>query len=595
MMRRHLLAAAIGMLGLCQGQASGDDAGKSKAKGVAGDWQGTLQVTPQVALRITLKFQNSGDGALTGTWGSPDEGLEDLPLSSASFRDGALTFTTKHGVTYKGRQDGSGNEIAGEWTQRGRTYPLRFKRLDPAKVPPKPPIPKELEGMWEGKIKIQGTIELRLVLKVEKGKDGRLKALLASPDQGAANIPINSIDLKDGQLTFESKGIGAKYVGKKTKDGSGFEGTFFQGGLKLPLVLKKTVKVTERPRPQTPRAPFPYRSEAVAYDNKPGGVRLAGTLTLPAGTGPFPAVLLITGSGAQDRDETILGHKPFLVLADHLTRRGIAVLRVDDRGVGGSTRNGPDETIDDHVGDVLAGVHFLMGRQEIDAPRIGLVGHSEGGLIAPLAAIRSSDVAFIILMAGTGLPGVEVLKAQLRLITQAEGASAAELDRSAKVQQRLLDILLREENIQVAQKQITAAAREIMDGMTEEEKKELDESGGDLAALAEPFNNAWFRSFVTYDPRPTLAKVRCPVLAINGEKDLQVPSKENLDEIRKALSSGGNRDFQVIAFPGLNHLFQPCKTGSPSEYAMIETTIAPEVLSSIADWIAGKTEKPVRK
>ena len=278
---------------------------------------------------------------MSGTWGSPDEGLEGLPLGSIAIKDDVLTFATKHGVTYKGKRNAAGTEVVGEWTQRGRNYPLTFKRYDPSKVVAAPPIPKELEGFWEGKLKVTAGIELRLVLKVEKGKDGTLKAALASPDQGANNIPISAIDLKDDTLTFESKIIGAKYSGKKTKDGTGFEGQFTQGGLKLPLVLKKTDKLSVAARPQTPKPPFPYRSEEVTYENKAGGVKLAGTLTLPPGQGPFPAVLLITGSGPQDRDETILGHKPFLVIADALTRRGIAVLRVDDRGVGGSTGIGP--------------------------------------------------------------------------------------------------------------------------------------------------------------------------------------------------------------------------------------------------------------
>ncbi|MHB1558348.1 MAG: alpha/beta hydrolase family protein [Isosphaeraceae bacterium] len=588
-MNRLIGAVAFAVLIAAQAGANGQEAGKATSREIAGDWESTLNVTPQIGLRITLKIERAKDGALSGTWGSPEEGLEGLPLASITFRDGAVELATKHGATFKGRLNEASTDLDGEWLQHGRKYALKFRRFDPARVPARPPIPKELEGIWEGTLKIQKTISLRLVLRVEKNKDGRLGATLASPDQGAARIAVTAIGLRDGELTFESKVVGAKYAGKRNKDGTGFDGEFQQGGLKIPLVLKKTDKVVEPSRPQTPRPPFPYRSESVSYDNTAGGVKLAGTLTMPNGGGPYPAVLLITGSGAQDRDETIFAHKPFLVIADYLTRRGIAVLRVDDRGVGGSTDKGPDETLDDHVGDVLAGVAFLKGRREIDPSRIGLAGHSEGGIIAPLAFVRSPDVAYIILMAGTGLPGVEILKAQGRLISRVEGATDAELERSAKVQQRLLDILIEEKDVEKARTRIAKAAREIMAGMTEAEKKDLRESGGDLAALAEPFNSAWFRSFVTYDPRPTLKKVRCPVLAINGEKDLQVPAKENLDEIRKALESGGNRDVKVIAFPGVNHLFQPCKTGSPGEYGTIETTIAPEVLKAMADWISVKT------
>lgn len=593
-MKRLIGAMAFAALIAAQGGTYGDDAVRAKTQGIAGDWEATLNVTPQIGLRITLKIERAKDGALSGTWGSPDEGLEELPLARITFRDQAVEFATKHGATFNGRLNDPGSELDGEWVQQGRKYALKFRRFEPARVSARPPIPKELEGIWEGTLKIQKTISLRLVLRVEKDKDGRLRATLASPDQGAAKIGVSAIGLKDGELTFESKVVGAKYAGKRNKDGTGFDGEFQQGGLKIPLVLKKTEKVVEPSRPQTPRPPFPYRSESVTYDNVAGGVKLAGTLTMPNGTGPFPAVVLITGSGAQDRDETIFAHKPFLVIADYLTRRGIAVLRVDDRGVGGSTDKGPDETLDDHVGDVLAGVAFLKGRREIDPARIGLAGHSEGGIIAPLAAVRSPEVAFIVLMAGTGLPGVEILKAQARLISKVEGANDAELERSAKIQQRLVDILIEEKDVEKARTRIAKAAQAIMAGMTEAEKKDLRESGGDLAALAEPFNSAWFRSFVTYDPRPTLTKVRCPVLAINGEKDLQVPAKENLNEIRKALEAGGNRDVKVVVFPGVNHLFQPCKTGSPGEYGTIETTIAPEVLKTLADWIGEKAKSQPR-
>jgi pimeloyl-ACP methyl ester carboxylesterase len=301
---------------------------------------------------------------------------------------------------------------------------------------------------------------------------------------------------------------------------------------------------------------------------------------------------MITGSGSQDRDETILGHKPFLVVADALTRRGIAVLRVDDRGVGGSSGSGARSTSEDFAGDVLAGVAFLKGRKDIDPARIGLIGHSEGGLIAPLAAARSNDVAFIILMAGTGLPGVDILKAQGDLIARAEGATEAEMKHSREIQQRAIDIFLKEKDEQVARTKLAATMKEMLAAAPAAVKKRFEESGDLSEAMIDQFNNAWFRSFLVFDPRPTLRKVHCPVLAINGEKDLQVPPRENLAEIEKAVKAGGNRDVKTIEFKGLNHLFQPCKTGSPSEYAKIETTIAPEVLKAIGDWIVEKTKLP---
>jgi pimeloyl-ACP methyl ester carboxylesterase len=558
-------------------------------KGVEGNWEGPLKVTPQIELRITLEVQKDKDGSLSGKWGSPDESLKDLPLQSIALKGNVLSFTTKHQATYKGTLNEKGTEVKGDWAHRGKSFPLKFKRFDPAKVAVKA-IPHELEGIWEGKLKVNGGIELRLALKVEKGKDGALKAALASPDQGANNIPISSISLKEDTLTFESKIIGAKFSGKKDKEGTFFEGEFNQMGAKLPLKLKKTDKISEALRPQTPKPPFPYRSEEVSYENKAGNVKLAGTLTIPQGDGPFSAVVMITGSGAQDRDESILGHKPFLVIADYLTRRGVAVLRLDDRGVGGSTGRISTSTSDDFAGDALAGVAFLKGRKEINPAKIGMIGHSEGGIIAPIAATRSTDVAFIVLMAGTGLPGDKILEAQGQLILKASGASDAHLKFQRDAQQRLIAIIADEKDEKAAEAKLSAELKRIFDALPESEKKAAGEGAAALSeAAVGGFNNAWFRSFLRFDPRTTLRNVHCPVLALNGEKDLQVPAKENLAEIEKAVRAGGNCNVKTIEFKGLNHLFQPCKTGAPSEYAAIETTIAPEALQAMGDWIAEQT------
>jgi uncharacterized protein len=559
-------------------------------KGVEGSWEGPLKVTPAIELRITLDVTKGKDGSLSGKWGSPDQGQKDLPLDSIAFDDGVLTFSAKNaGATYKGKLNESGTEFVGEFAQGGKTFPLALKRFDPSKVVVLA-VPKELEGIWEGKLKLNGGVELRLALKVEKGKDGALKAALASPDQGANNIPVSSIGLKDNVLTFESKSIGAKFTGKKNKGGTAFEGEFNQGAAKLPLTLTKTDKISEAARPQMPKPPFPYRAQDVEYENKAGGVKLAGTLTLPPGNGPFPAVILITGSGAQDRDESLLGHKPFLVLADYLTRRGVAVLRVDDRGVGGSTGSIKTSTSEDFAGDALAGLSFLKKRKDIDSRKIGMIGHSEGGIIAPIAAALSKDVAFIVMMAGTGLPGSEILEAQGQLILKAGGASESQLKHQRDAQKRLINIIAQEKDEKAAKVMLTAALKEIRAALPESERKALGDAGGGISeAAVNQFNNPWFRAFLTFDPRSTLRMVQCPVLALNGEKDLQVPAKENLAEIAKALKAGGNSNVKTVEFPGLNHLFQPCKTGSPNEYAAIETTIAPEALKTMGDWIVART------
>ncbi len=566
---------------------AGDDAPRNE--GVAGRWEGRLIVTPQIDLRVTLELTRANDGSLAGTWGSPDQGAKGLPLDGIAFTQGVLTFSAKTaGATYKGKLTESKTEIAGEWSQGGNRLVLNFKRFDPSRVVVTS-IPKELEGTWQGKLKVNGGVELRLALVVAKGEDGVLTSKLASPDQGANDIPVSSVALKDDRLSFESKIIGAKFDGKRTERGMAFEGEFHQGGLSLPLELTKSDKLTEPARPQLPKPPFPYRALDVTYENKPGGVRLAGTLTVPPGAGPFPAVVLITGSGAQDRDESLLGHKPFLVLADYLSRRGVAVLRVDDRGVGGSTGSIKSATSEDFAGDVVAGIRFLKGRKEIDVTKLGLIGHSEGGLIAPIVAARTRDVAFIVLMAGTGLTGREILEAQAQLILKAEGSTEPEMKFEREAQKRLIDIIAHEKDEKLAQAKLAAALKELRAALPASTPKDLAEKTGALSeAAVSGFNNAWFRYFLTYDPRPTLREVKCPVLAINGEKDLQVPARENLAEIAKALHAGGNRNVTTVELPGLNHLFQPCETGSPGEYGAIETTIAPEALKTMGDWIAGQ-------
>jgi uncharacterized protein len=346
---------------------------------------------------------------------------------------------------------------------------------------------------------------------------------------------------------------------------------------------QSTAKSTALNRPQEPKKPYPYDEEEVGYENKRDGVKLAGTLTLPRGKGPFPAVLLITGSGSQDRNESLLGHKPFLVLADYLTRQGIAVLRVDDRGVGGSSGSVPNSTTENFAADVMAGIEFLKTRKEIDPKQIGLIGHSEGGLIAPMVAAQNDDVAFIVLMAGTGLTGEETLYQQGALILKAGGASAEQLAKQRATQESMFKILKWEKDPLTIEKRLHEA---LSSSLTEEEKKKAEQA---IAAQIKLVNTPWFCYFLTLDPRPVLRKVKCPVLAINGENDLQVPANKNLREIEAALKAGGNKDLTIVRLPKLNHLFQTSETGSPNEYIKIEETIAPVALRTIGDWILKRT------
>ncbi|MBS1787120.1 MAG: alpha/beta fold hydrolase [Acidobacteria bacterium] len=445
-----------------------------------------------------------------------------------------------------------------------------------------------IEGNWEGTLNV-GAVKLRLVLKVTKAADGSLTAKADSPDQGATDLAVDVVTFKDGALHFEMKRLMASYDGKFNPDSSQFTGEFKQGGGSFPLTLKRVTTPTAYNRPQEPKKPYPYDEEEVSYENKRDNVKLAGALTLPRAKAPFPAVILITGSGPQNRNEELLGHKPFLVLADYLTRQGIAVLRVDDRGVGGSTGSVPNSTSENFAADVMAGIEFLKARKDINAKQIGLIGHSEGGIIAPMVAAQSSEVAFIVLMAGTGLTGEEILYLQGALIAKANGANAETLAKQRAQQERTYAILKKEPDNAVVEKLLREELNKQLAGMTDEERKKAGDPEKAFSVQVKQITAPWFRYFLTYDPRPALRSVKCPVLALNGENDLQVPVNENLREIETALKAGGNKDVTIVRLPKLNHLFQTCETGSPSEYSKIEETIAPVALKTMGDWILKHT------
>jgi dipeptidyl aminopeptidase/acylaminoacyl peptidase len=471
--------------------------------------------------------------------------------------------------------------------QRGLFGVMLLVAVVPLQAQDDPKMPR-LEGIWLGAIKTEG-VEIRLAFHVS-AKDKQWTASFDVLEQQVKGVPVEKVSFKDGVVRFDLKGNVVFFEGTLSKEGTDIAGTFKQGDMAFPLTLKRVDKLPDLSRPQDPKRPYPYLEEEVTYENKKAGIKLAGTLTLPKGKGPFPAVLLITGSGPQDRDETIFGHKPFLVIADYLTRQGIAVLRVDDRGVGGSTGNTSDSTTDDFAGDVLTGVEFLKGRADIDAKRIGLIGHSEGGIIGPLVASRSKDVGFVIMLAGTGLPGHDILMRQRKLIMEAAGASKELVELDQKYLAMAIPIIEKEEQVKVARERILeeiAAWKAKADPKDKQTLEQIEQRAKlDVAQLT----TKWFRYFFSYDPAPALRKVQCPVLVLNGEKDLQVPCKANLNAIAAALKEGGNQDFTIKEFPNLNHLFQTCKTGSPSEYFTIQETIAPVVLETMAEWIKARVK-----
>jgi len=337
-------------------------------------------------------------------------------------------------------------------------------------------------------------------------------------------------------------------------------------------------------RPQNPRPPYPYIAEDVACETGTSAT-LAGTLTLPPGSGPFAAAVLISGSGPQDRDETIQGHKPFWIIADYLTRRGLAVLRLDDRGVGGSGGKSSETTLSEMADDVLAVVRYLKTRKEIDPKRIGLIGHSEGGLVGPLAATRSSDVAFVVMLAGTGVDGVKLLELQAELVNRSMGvpATAAAFNRS--VQQMMIAIVRSEEDPEAAAAKIRVAWRRIKEDAPVEQRALLDGADPQIETGIRRITSRELRSFLLYDPAEALSKLRVPVLVMNGSRDIQVSPRQNLPAILGALMAAENSDITLVEMPGLNHLFQRCRKCSVPEYAELEESFSPAALDVIGEWI----------
>ena len=437
------------------------------------------------------------------------------------------------------------------------------------------------EGAWLGVLDV-GSLKLRLAVHVDRRPDGSLHATLDSLDQDLTGLAIDRITLTGSTVRFEATKLGATFEGKL--DGDTIVGTFTQRR-PFPLALSRVDKIEAPRRPQTPARPFPYREEEVAIsvaaaprDPKRAAdkITLGGTLSLPPGAGPFPAVVFVTGSGSQDRDETMFGHKPFLVLSDALVRRGIATLRLDDRGVGSSGGGDEHLTTLDFVEDVRSELAWLAARPEIDKRAIGIVGHSEGALIAPIVASRDDRARFIVMLAGQGMPGDSISYAQQAVLARAAGASADRIHEDRAATERLYRRLRAARTDAEADAAITA--------FVESDPQQRQAREAQRRQLRSP----WVRTWLALDPVPYLEKVRAPVLAISGDRDIQV-TKDNLPLIERALRRGKNRDAAVKLIPGVNHLFQHCTTGLPSEYGAIEQTFAPEALQLVIDWIATRT------
>jgi len=443
-------------------------------------------------------------------------------------------------------------------------------------------LAQEFTGYWEGILDIQ-TTKLRLGFRIKETADGIYQATMDSPDQGTKGIPIPSTMVNQNRIVMRLPNALIEYTGLLNEEDQ-IIGTFIQEGQSFPLSLSKKIVRKEVKRFQEPTKPYPYKEEEITFRNEEEGIILSGTLTIPKGEGVYPAVILITGSGPQNRNEELAGHKPFLVLADYLTRKGIAVLRYDDRGVGASKGNFKEATTLDFASDVTSALLYLNNRKDIHNSQIGLIGHSEGGVIAPLVASKTKDVRFIVLLAGTGVTGEQILLSQLKKFKEVSGLKKEEQQKILKIHSEIYALINTSQNLNSLKNELRLYLDIKWKDYPNAQKSGMNKKDFINLQMSQ-ISTPWMHFFISHDPTLALSKVKCPVLALNGEKDWQVNYEINLKAIEMALAQGGNTQFSIKSFPGLNHLFQECQTGSIVEYAQIEQTLSPLVLKEISRWV----------
>ena len=440
-----------------------------------------------------------------------------------------------------------------------------------------------ITGSWLGKLKTGG-VQLRIVFDISINDEGAYIATMRSPDQSAGVIPMDEVTFSADSLIISAPSLMGEYKAMMISD-KNLEGVWTQAGMKYDLDLVKQTETFELNRPQEPQPPYPYKQENITFPSVSGKFSLAGTLSLPYGDGPFPAVVLVSGSGSQNRDEEISGHKPFKVIADHLTRGGIAVLRYDDRGVGESGGSPAGATTADLAGDARSAVEYLFSREETDNNSIGIIGHSEGGLIAMKLAAENKDIGFIVSLAGPGLKGRIILEDQSRYISSLNNVPEEIIEQSMQVNNIIYDLI---EEYSDSEKGIDAIRSSVRDfyqdaGSGEEIINQILEN---ISRTINASSYPWLRYFLQSDPAEYFPEINCPVLALNGGKDCQVIAEKNINAIVSRLRSSGNGDVTGRVLPGLNHLFQEAETGLPDEYGEIEQTISPAVTGLLLSWIS---------
>jgi len=574
-LRRHLtnISCLLLLLALpCAGGAAAQLTGPPQ-----GTYSGTLQAG-EAQLHLLLHLSKGANGSLRATLDSLEQGVFAIEANSVSFANFNLKLElTSVGARFEGKVTPDHQIIHGNWSQGNVSIPLIFRRETGAAARKPGDAIFPVEGLWQGAVETHG-MRLRFQLHISHDTEGALIAALDSLDQGVTGLPANRVTLKDSVFHFEIPSVAGVYEGTLNLARNAMTGKWSQTSAdNLPLNFQRSDQTLELRRPQTPVRPFPYVEEDVAFAGGADGITLTGTLTLPKGAGPFPAALLIAGSGPQDRDESLASHRPFLLIADALTRKGIVVLRYDKRGVGKSTGNPDTATTLDLAADAQAALAFLKSRKEIDGSRIGLIGHSEGAIIAPYLAGHSKEVKWLVLLAAPATPGEATLLNQSELIGRAGGLSDDQLDASLGFDRAAYALVRKEKDPNLLAEKLVGLVKETgLDAALPPAALETQ-----LRMLASPC----FRFFLDYDPLPNLKAVSCPVLALYGQKDLQVSAKSNLPLVQKAFHDSLNTQAEARELPELNHLFQHAYTGTPAEYAAIEETFSPEALALTVDWV----------
>jgi len=560
----------------------GKNAPAVRAASLEGEWSGTLEVG-ETQLHLILHLAKNAQGEWRATVDSLDQAVYGMEASKVARGQVTLRFELSSvGAKFQGKISPDHKTIRGVWEQGGTGFPLRFESTARADTRKSSSAISKMEGTWQGAIET-GNMRMRLQLHISHDQAGGLIASVDSLDQSIQGIPASRVSENGSDIKLELPAFDAEYTGTVNTAKNSIAGTWSQSGNTEKLDFRRSERILELRRPQNPEKPYPYKVEEVSFAAADGKANLAATLTLPQSNASFPAVLLLGGSGPNDRDETTAGHKTFLVLSDFLTRRGIAVLRYDKRGIAQSTGNYAAATLEDFAQDAESALAYLKSRKEVDAKRLGIIGHSEGGILGSLVATRSTDVSWLVLMGTPVTTGERTLLRQSELIARTGGLPEEQITRSLEFDRNAYAVVRGEKNPEAMEKRLNVLVEQ--SGLSQAMPPAA------LQAQIRVMSSPWFRDFLIYDPEPVLEKLQCPVLALSGDRDLQVDSTENVPLLRRVYEMSGNKDFTVVEIEGVNHLFQTAQSGSPALYGAIEETMAPSVLTAVGTWIGKHTSQ----